>query len=59
MSRKHFKHLAEVLCSLKPRRSTSQKILWDTIVVEIAMMCEEHNDRFDRDKFYEACERSL
>jgi len=59
MSRKHFKDLAKILCSLKPRRNTSQKILWDTIVVEIATMCIEHNSRFDRERFYEACERSL
>lgn len=59
MTRKHFNELAEILRDLRPKRSKIEKALWDEVVVQIATMCSNHNDRFDRERFYEACERSL
>ena len=59
MTRKHFIDIAETLRSLKPEgRSIPQQILWDDMVVEMALLCQRHNYNFDRERFYEVCGRS-
>ena len=45
MSRMHFEQLADILVRHGVR---------DVVIKDIANFCEENNDRFDEDRFFEA-----
>ena len=64
MSKKHFKKLAEALKFSKPTRSPRDSktarlgayLAWVGCVNAVADACASDNPRFDRGRFYAACD---
>ena len=61
MTKKHFKALSAALNGAKPVGNPieTQDVLlsyWEDLVARIANVCREINPRFDREKFYAACD---
>jgi hypothetical protein len=60
MSRKHYKVLAEALRQTKPRPTAKVHMRqWIADVIAIADSLKEDNIRFNRDRFYTACEMTF
>ena len=56
MTRKHFILLASVLRDLRPVKTDRSKFRkWNKAVNQVAEMCDEKNDRFDKERFVHAC----
>jgi hypothetical protein len=53
MSKRDFEAMAEVVAGMKDKADEPTR--W-YIAVELAALCERHNDRFDRERFLLACE---
>jgi len=49
MTRKHFEALAKML-----KEVHKEELSFDGLVSHIADFCEDQNDRFNRDKFFDA-----
>lgn len=50
MTKKHFKKVASIVKQIKPKK---QRLY---IAIEFVIYFEEMSKRFDREKFFEACE---
>lgn len=57
MTTPHFNALAAVLRDNRPETDDSleEVVVWENIVEDIGDMCNEFNDNFSYDKFFEAC----
>lgn len=53
MSRKHFQELADMVKAASDYLSDQQRSL---LARDLVMFCTEHNDKFDKEKFFVACE---
>ena len=67
MTRKHFQAIADALKVLRPivregdgaghcPLETGRAQQWETVVIGLADMCSRENPRFDRGRFYMACD---
>lgn len=57
MTRHHFRKLADNLKSTRPGEhwDANKRLQWSMDVKAVANVCFLSNDRFDSDKFFEAC----
>lgn len=53
MSRKHFQELADMVKAASDYLSDAQRSL---LARDLCIFCLEQNDRFNKEKFLEACE---
>jgi hypothetical protein len=53
MSKRHFTELAKMVAGLKGKVDEVSRLRF---AYELAMVCEHHNDRFDRSRFLLACD---
>ena len=58
MTKKDFEALARAFASVKPTPNTSNpaESLWEQAVEAVADVCQESNPRFNRSRFFAACE---
>lgn len=60
MTKKHFRALADKLHRIKAECSmTTGEKAWKIAYKAIADVCAEHNDRFDYERFNQACRGGL
>ena len=55
MTKKHFEALAEALSKSHVSASKEAQRQWEEDCKTVAWVCYEHNPRFDRQRFLNAC----
>jgi hypothetical protein len=65
VTKKHFDRIAEIFRKTNPEAFTMNAyaeaggfIVWDAMMREFIILCEEFNSRFDRRRFIDACDRT-
>lgn len=56
-SRRHYEAIAEVIRNVGNQTSENPLTVWERFVDDLADLFHADNERFDRAKFEEACER--
>ncbi len=56
MTKQHFAALAKALAAVRPEPAWAEYQIWARLCDEIADVCAMFNPRFDKAKFWEACQ---
>ena len=56
MTRKDYIIIAKLMHTIKPKESGEELGAWRMIQAKMSDACMEDNERFDREKFRNACE---
>ena len=59
LSRKYYKKIADILAHHEPEKETGLTVnpwtIWNNMVQSLADLFQDDNERFDRQRFTEAC----